>query len=203
MPLFKSQSLDADIKVDWQKRTVNFENEAKIKKSLLKSIFLSLILSTFAFGTMLYTNHQKALTVLELQTKSQSYLAQQYLSEYNLYSTTEITSLTIFTFLFTIMILVIPSLPAFSEKIRKFTVNNRTKKSSFYTYSIINPSGLIKLDIHGVDPIVDLEFTESVSKFIKSVNLVKIPLTKRRKRIQLQVDISEPTIGELIVKEYF
>lgn len=202
--LFKSKSIDADINVDWKKHTVSFKNEKKPKFLSKSSLIMGLFYAILISSVFLYTNYTSDERILELTSKDAQIVIDEMIADFPIYSPFEIILYGVLAFSFPVIALNSTLIPMYSERVRKFIVNRRVKNGTFYSYSIPNPSGLIKLDVHGSDPIVDLEFSNEISESIESVDLVKVPIGKKnKKRIQLHILLSNPAKGELKITEYF
>jgi hypothetical protein len=195
---YEDKSLDADIHLDWQKRTVKFENSVKLwNKRYLRNLFLvALFLGLVAFSLFSLTDrlvlqemeaYQKNPDAWKPNFQPISFYAQVAMS----------VSVFVFVCAGTLLHNYVLSHPKFRGTLFKIKT-----KAHPHVYVISNPSGTIKIDLHGSNPLVDLEFPESISKSLLSASMVKVQLSKHYSRKQMVIVMRELAVGTLIIKEY-
>ena len=192
---FEDKSLDADIKVDWASRSVKFQHQVKMNwKKLL--VVPSIIVTSMEAVIMPLTYWSSTFPVtsyLNLRTGevfSSSHVDWIWMSE--------ITAIVAWAFFFGAFFVIYYILP--HPKIRDWLIKRRIRLPR-ETILIPNPSGNINIIFKANTPLIDLEFSESISQHLKTAELVKVKEAKS-KRQSLTIQIDGETDGDLIIKRY-
>jgi hypothetical protein len=195
---YEDKSLDADIHLDWQKRTVKFENSVKLwNKRYLRNIFLTaLFLGLFVFGAFSFSNYMVSQEMEAYQKNPDAWKPNFQLAPFN-----DLVTVSICTFTFVFVGAPLYDYVFSHPKFRGTLLKIKTKTHP-HVYVISNPSGTIKIDLHKSNPLVDLEFPESISKSLLSASMVKVQLSKHYSRKQMVIVMRELAVGTLIIKEY-
>jgi hypothetical protein len=198
---YEDKSLDADIHLDWQKRTVKFENSVHIwnKKFLRMLLIGSTILSAFTFFMMQLLNYGVFLQLENYRVNPPT--TEQIISRLHYVSSSEIALATIGIFLFVFLGLPLYDWVASHPKARSTVLRLKAGKYP-HLYKIENPSGTLTFDLYCANPLVDLEFSNSVSDNLESASMIKIKLNKHKSRKQMVIKMKAPATGVLLIKEY-
>ncbi len=85
---------------------------------------------------------------------------------------------------------------------RNLYIKSKTRRAP-YVSIISNPFGTLSFDMVSVEPLVDVEFSKSVSDKLVSIDLVAVKITgKRKERKRLVIELDGQAQGELIIKQY-
>jgi hypothetical protein len=198
---FEDKSLDADIHLDWQKRTVNFENSIHLwNKKYLRTLFVGAFgLSAFTFFMMEFLNYTVSLQLENYRVNPPT--VEQLISRLHYVSPIELVLISVGVFTFIFVAAPLYDWVASHPKARNTVLKLKAGKHP-HIYRIDNPSGTLTFDLYRSNPLVDLEFPNSISDNLESASMIKIQINKHKSRKQMVIKMKAPAKGTLIMKEY-
>lgn len=193
---FEDKSSDADIKIDWESRSVKFEHQVKMNwKTLL--VVPSIIVASLEAVIMPLTYWGSTFPLTSyLNLRTGEVIPSSPPIDWIWMS----GSVAIVTWVFFFSAFFMASYVLPHPKIRNWLIKRRIKLPR-ETILIPNPSGNINVIFKSNAPLIDLEFSESISQHLKTVDLVEVKEAKR-KRQSLTIQIDGETDGDLIIKRY-
>jgi hypothetical protein len=195
---YEDKSLDADIRLDWQKRTVKFENSVKLwNKRYLRDLFLvALFLGLLVFGLFSFSSYMASIEREEYQKNPDAWKPNFQVLSFN-----DLVSLSVGVFAFVFVGAPLYDYVFSHPKFRGTLLKIKTKTHP-YVCAVENPSGTLTFDLHRSNPLVDLEFPLSVSENLESASMIKVKVGKHTSRKQMVIKMKAPAKGTLFMKEY-